>query len=442
MPSSFARVAVLVGWFAVWSAGWLRGDDFVRVSGHRFERGGQPYFVAGTNLWYAAHLGRPSNPEGRARLRRELDRLAKLGVNNLRVLGAAEACAAKNALAPAIQTEPGKLNEDVLIGLDFAVSEAAKRNLTLVIFLNNYWDWSGGMPQYLAWATGEPVIPLGQVPWREFNRHQATFYPNERANALYRDYVRQLLERKSTVTGRRYADEPAIMAWELANEPRPGEADDRAALASRFVSWVKDTAAYLHRLDARHLVTTGSEGHMGCLESYELFERVHAAPEIDYATFHLWPNNWRWFNRAHWAETIQPTLQRAQEYVTRHLASAARLDKPLVLEEFGLDRDGALELATPTTARDRLYAAVFAQIEASVRAGGPAAGSNFWLWGGEGRPPQSNDAPDGVGAGDMLQEAPGLNTVFDADATTLAILRRHYAVLDASRVGQRVPASP
>jgi len=76
-----------------------------------------------------------------------------------------------------------------------------------------------------------------------------------------------------------------------------------------------------------------------------------------------------------------------------------------------------------------LYAALLGQIEQSAAQGGSAAGSNFWLWGGEGRPPQFADAPDGIGAGDMLQEEPGRNTVFDCDASTLKILRDHYAAL-------------
>jgi mannan endo-1,4-beta-mannosidase len=69
-------------------------------------------------------------------------------------------------------------------------------------------------------------------------------------------------------------------------------------------------------------------------------------------------------------------------------------------------------------------------IEASAARGGAGAGSNFWLWGGEGRPPHTAaDSPDGLGAGEMPQEAPGLNTVFDCDQSTLQILRGHYARL-------------
>jgi mannan endo-1,4-beta-mannosidase len=412
--------------------------EFVQVEGRHFVLDHRPLYVCGTNLWYGAHLGRPSNPVGRARLLRELDRLQELGVNNLRVLGSGEQCDFPNTLRPAIQTAPGVLNEDLLIGLDFLISEAGRRKITLVLFLNNYWDWSGGIPQYLAWATGKPAVGLDGLPWKEWNRLQSTFYTNERAMNLYRHYLAQIVDRTNTLTGRKYRDESAIMAWELANEPRPGEREgDSAGAFSAFVAWIDSTSAYIHSLDPHHLVTTGSEGFQGGLYSDEKFRTVHAVKGIDYATFHLWPKNWGWFDLKNWAGTIQPTIRKSRDYAGRHLAGCDLLNKPVVIEEFGLDRDGGLGVEVPTTSRDRLYAAMFALIEDSAAHGGSAAGSNFWLWGGEGRPPQLGNAPDGIGAGDMQQEESGRNTVFDCDGSTLKVMREHFARLQ--KLGQSRP---
>ena len=405
-------------------------SGYVRVEGRHFVLHGRRWYACGANLWYGAHLGRPANPAGRARLVRELDRLQELGVNNLRVLGAAEACESLNALRPSIQTAPGVYDEDLLQGLDFLVAEAGRRKMKLVVFLNNFWDWSGGMPQYLAW-TGGGLAALDRTPWKEYNRVLSTFYTNAAANALYRRYIAMLLERTNTVTGRKYRNEPAIMAWELANEPRPGEREgDNEAVFADFLKWIENTATYLHSLDRRHLVTTGSEGNMGCLYTDENFRRVHAVPAIDYAVFHLWPNNWRWYRRDDFAATIATTLEKSRDYAGRHLAVADALNKPVVLEEFGLDRDVGLTVDCATTSRDRLYAELLGLIEASAARGGAAAGSSFWLWGGEGRPPHTAaDSADGLGAGDMPQEAPGLNAVFDCDRSTLQILREHFARL-------------
>jgi len=422
--------AVVFNWLAV-ALGARAADEFVRVEGRQFALDGRPWYVCGANLWYGAHLGRPSNPAGRARLARELDRLRDLGINNLRVLGAAEACPTPQAVQPVIQTAPGVYNEDLLQGLDYLVQEAGRRKIKLVIFLNNYWDWSGGMPQYLAWTGAGPTPGVNTTPWPEYNRVLSTFYSNAAAQALYRRYVAMLLDRTNRLTGRKYRDEPAIMAWELANEPRPGErVGENDAVFATFLAWIGETSAYLHSLDAHHLVTTGSEGNMGCLGTDDNFRRVHSVQTIDYAVFHLWPNNWKWFQRDDFAATIGPTLAKSRDYAARHFAVADAVGKPVVLEEFGLDRDAGLVVECPTTSRDRLYAELFGLLEASAAHGGAAAGSNFWLWGGEGRPPHTGAvSPDGVGAGEMPQEDPGLNTVFDCDRSTLKILRDHFARL-------------
>jgi len=406
--------------------------SYVTVQGRQFVLDHHAWYLCGTNLWYGAFLGRPSNPEGRDRLVRELDRLQQLGINNLRVLGAAEACTTANATKPVITLRPGDYNEDMLQGLDFLISEAGKRQMKLVVFLNNYWDWSGGIPQYLAWATGRPVQGLGDLPWKEWNRVQSAFYTNQTAMNLYRNYLAMIVNRTNTITQIKYRDDPAIMSWELANEPRAGEREgENEAVFAAFRNWVESTASLIHGLDPHHLVTTGSEGTMGCLGSEDYFRQEHGVKAIDYAVFHLWPNNWGWYKRANFRETIGETLTKSRQYIQQHLAMAESLDKPIVIEEFGLDRDGGFTTDIPTTARDQFYQEVFSLIESSVATGGSAAGSSFWLWGGAGRPPHAGDPSpaDGIGAGDMLQEAPGLNAVFDCDQSTLAIISTHFANL-------------
>ncbi len=430
MKKGFALPMMLL---TLLTMGARRADHFVKVKGRHFVLDRQPWYVCGTNLWYGAYLGMPTNPAGRARLIRELDRLRQIGVNNLRVLGASEACAVAGTVKPAIQQAPGVYNEEVLVGLDFLIQEAGKRHMKLVVFLNNYWDWSGGIPQYLSWANHRPAEGLGGLPWKDWNRLQSTFYTDEAAQAMYRQYLAMIINRTNTLTGSKYRDDPTIMAWELANEPRPGERDeDNATVFRNFLVWVESTSAYIHSLDDQHLVTTGSEGFQGCLYTDDNVRRVHAVKTIDYVCFHLWPKNWRWFDVNRFAETIEPTLEKSRDYIQRHFAIGDMLDKPVVCEEFGLDRDGGLTTDRPTTSRDRFYALVFGMIEESAAGGGAAAGSNFWLWGGEGRLPPPGAIPPAalIGAGDMPQEQPGLNTVFDTDQSTLKILSDHFGQLN------------
>ncbi len=70
------------------------GDRFVHRDGMRFTIDGKPYRYAGANMWYGAWLGADALRGDRARLKRELDALAAMGVTNLRVLASSGEIAA------------------------------------------------------------------------------------------------------------------------------------------------------------------------------------------------------------------------------------------------------------------------------------------------------------------------------------------------------------
>ncbi|MGH7991507.1 MAG: hypothetical protein ACREDS_15125, partial [Limisphaerales bacterium] len=94
----------------------------------------------------------------------------------------------------------------------------------------------------------------------------------------------------------------------------------------------------------------------------------------------------------------------------------------LVLEEFGLPRDHENYAPdSPTTARDEYYHRMFNHVADSCRAGRALQGANFWAWGGEGRASAPKNSA-GKFLGDPPCEPQGLNSVFDTDAGTLAVI--------------------
>jgi mannan endo-1,4-beta-mannosidase len=390
---------------------------FVQVKGTQFVLGEKPYYFAGTNFWYGCYLG--ATEAGQKRLVDELDALKALGVTNLRVLGASEDSTIQRSVKPALQTKPGELDESLLKGLDFLLAEMGKRDMKAVIFLNNYWEWSGGMSQYMG-ATGN---------WSGFMANSARFYSSPAAQKVFRDFMTKIITRKNTVTGVVYKDDPTIMTWELANEPRPGPdgAQGRKNLDA-FYKWIQETAAFIKNLDSNHLVTTGSEGTVGCLKDDQAFVTTHSVKEIDYATFHLWPKNWGWFRANQTELTLPKTLRNAQEYFDQHVELGKKLGKPMVLEEFGLDRDNAsLEPNAPTAARDQFLKQMYDDVYKNASQGGMVAGTNVWSWGGFGRRAHDDARwqPGDPYTGDPPQEAQGLNSIFSTDETTLALLRAH-----------------
>ena len=102
---------------------------------------------------------------------------------------------------------------------------------------------------------------------------------------------------------------------------------------------------------------------------------------------------------------------------------ARKLQKPLVIEEFGYPRDGfAFGPGTPTTARDRYYDHIFSM----AMADNIVKGCNFWGWGGEARPLHQEQWQVGDPyCGDPAQEQQGLNSVFDCDSTTIAVILKY-----------------
>jgi mannan endo-1,4-beta-mannosidase len=428
--------AALLGGCAT-GLGGGKADRFVRVSGTRFTRGGRAWRFAGSNMWYAGYLGADAPVGDRGRLRRELDRLAALGVTNLRILASSEHSPLKNSIRPAFNDKNGAANETLLRGLDFALAEMARRDMTAVLYLNNFWEWSGGMATYLYWTNGGRYLDMNDPahPWPEFPDFTSGFYESPEAVALSHAWLRRVVERVNTVTGRAYRDDPAIMAWQLANEPRPGGSD---AVANRrvpaFRAWVEATARLIRSLDPNHLVSTGSEGLKGCVESAQCVLDEHAIPGIDYVTTHIWPLNWSWVDSADLAGTWAGGEAKVRQYIAQHIDLAGRLGKPLVFEEFGFPRDGgSFDPAASTIWKDRFYRLIYTAVLDDAARGGPLAGSNFWAWGGEGRAAHADhrfQRGDRAYLGDPPHEPQGWYSVFDSDESTRGIIRDHAAALE------------
>jgi mannan endo-1,4-beta-mannosidase len=203
------------------------------------------------------------------------------------------------------------------------------------------------------------------------------------------------------------SDDPAILAWGLANEPR----GDRACTVVPF--WADAMARHLKSLDPHHLVTLDVEGFLGpstpdeaarsnpynCAGSGCDFAADCGSPAIDFACAHMYPDLWlpqaddqasrvgcrpvqhqawgkpgrHWLAGAvcaclstisqsillHMPTPAQERLHFALCWVDCHVALARRLGKPLVLSEWGKQRSvGGEAAATGGSPRAAFYAQV------------------------------------------------------------------------------------
>jgi mannan endo-1,4-beta-mannosidase len=408
----------------------LFAQSFVSAKAGSFQVNNRPYYFVGTNYWYGSLLALETDKKrGIERLEKELDFLKRNGVTNLRLMAGAEGSGLLNGVmrvGPALQPEPGKFDERVLDGLDLVLAEMAKRDMKAVIFLSNNWEWSGGWQQYLIWNGSASTDLLTRKPsWDELRDVVSKFYSCGPCMDAYMKQVELVLSRTNKLTKKKYLHDPTIMAWELANEPRPM----RPAANEPYVCWIRDVAAAIKSRDKHHLVRIGHEGSIGT-ESMELFERVHSDPNIDYLTIHIWPKNWGWLE-----EGFPVAVSKTVKYIEEHIVVARRLTKPLVFEEFGLPRDGlpqkrgdaekstvsfSFEPGSPTSLRDEYYRKILSYVGKGV------AGANFWAFGGTARPIKGQVfwKRGDQRMGDPPMEEQGLNSVFDVDRSTWNVIRR------------------
>ena len=123
------------------------------------------------------------------------------------------------------------------------------------------------------------------------------------------------------------------------------------------------------------------------------------------------------------------------------LVVAERLNKPVVLEEFGYPRDGnssyegeadnfwdgvCLSKDSSTAARDEYYTYVFERLIQAQQTGEPFKGVNFWGWGGFASQSEVNEfwRPGDDYCGDPAQEPQGLFSVYASDETTVKLIKK------------------
>jgi mannan endo-1,4-beta-mannosidase len=261
-------------------------------------------------------------------------------------------------------------SETGLKRLDFVVHSARERGLRLVLVLTNSWRDYGGMDQYLV--------------WHGLNTHHQ-FFTDARVRATYKSWVHQLVTRINSVDGVAYRDDPAIFAWELANEPRTMTLEDFDSAdgwdGSTITRWAEEMSAYIQELDSNHMVSVGDEGFLssgGDGWTYNApfgvdSEALTMLPGIDFGTYHLYPDHW--VTSDEWGKS----------WILSHIELARRANKPTLLEEYGTrvrrerEHEGKI-----TSGGARRLSALSSWNDVLLEKGG--SGALFWMLGADVEP--------------------------------------------------------
>ncbi len=313
-----------------------QAKGFITAERTWFMDGNEAFFFSGANCYYCwyGNWDCESYDQNQGCSREVLDDAVGMNLTVVRVWGFSDGPNYWGSLQP----EPAEYSESGFERYDRLIEEAGNRGLRLVIPLVNNWNDFGGMCQYVEWCNETVTSCQPDSPEHE------QFYSSECARGLYKGYVEHFLSRVNQRTGVAYKDDPTIMAWELANEPRSSD-----LTGDTLDGWIEEMSQYIRSMDSNHLVTVGLEGF-----GYEKgtdFIRNHDHGGIDYVSFHLLVNDWGL------------TAEGANEWVERRWMEGMSLGRPIVLSEIGKH--------DPKTG---LYSGVYAIVENRSM-----AGDIFWM---------------------------------------------------------------
>ena len=212
--------------------------------------------------------------------------------------------------------------DDGLKRLDYVVYKAGQVGLKLVIPFTNNWNDFGGMDQYVRWRGGQ---------------YHDQFYTDPLIRQWFKNWIAHLLNRTNSYTGVQYKNDPAIMAWELANEPRCLSAGayprSSGCTTQTLTTWADEMSTFVKSVDQNHLLGVGDEGFYCIAGASDWTENCGEGVDtlafakldnVDLMSAHLYPD--------HWGKTTAWGTQ----WISRHIRDARAIDKPFVLGEFGL----------------------------------------------------------------------------------------------------------
>jgi len=278
-----------------------------------------------------------------------------------------------------------------LQNLDYVIYSAKNNGMKVILSLVNNWSQFGGMDQYATWY---------KLPYHD------NFYTNANTQQAYKNYVSHLVNRVNTYTNVAYKNEPAILAWELTNELRCAGTGNLPSSTScttaTTLAWVDTMSQYIRSIDPNHMISVGDEGFFNGRTGGWLyngaqgtdFDGYLAKTAISFGTLHLYPSSWS-----------QPDSW-GNSWITDHLTSGTTANKPVIVEEFGIE-------STNISSRDTNY-----QVWVNTIQTQNSAGDCYWMLAGH------DDS------GNEVEDYDGY-TLYNDGTTASNIMKAHAATLSA-----------
>jgi mannan endo-1,4-beta-mannosidase len=207
-----------------------------------------------------------------------------------------------------------------------------------------------------------------------------SFWTDEAVKNDFRHFSDFILNRKNTVNGLLYKNDPAILCWQLGNEFGSYAGDRKLSYdewTPKIEAWCTEMAAYIKKQDPNHLVMEAGGG------SRTLFLQD---PNIDIISDHLY-EYWNRMGGKPW--DLSPIALESR--------NACKGIKPLMIDEFGLGDTENLRRLMQTIRENDIVGGLLWSIRGRRTDGG-------WYYHNEGGTPVNSYHVPGFAAGFVYEE--------------------------------------
>jgi hypothetical protein len=213
---------------------------------------------------------------------------------------------------------PGQFNEKAFEALDMVLAVANRKGIRVIIPFIDNWKWWGGIGAAAAFRGKKPE----------------DFWTDPELFEDYKKIVSHVINRTNSVTGVKYRDDKAVLAWETGNElVCPNE-------------WTTKAAAYIKSLDNNHLALDGF--HTTNLRNESIQDK-----NIDLVATH------------HYSKNSKETINQIKSNIDK-----ARGKKPYFVGEFGFIPTDAVENVLKTVIEENVSGALIWSLRFRSRDGG------------------------------------------------------------------------
>jgi mannan endo-1,4-beta-mannosidase len=259
-----------------------------------------------------------------------------------------------------------KYNEDAFRCLDRVIALSHEYDVRLIIPFIASQTFGGirGVDEFSAIA-GKP---------------KGAFWTDPEQKADFRHFLDFLLNRKNTVNGIIYKNDPAILAWQLGNEfgSYPGDRGLKYdEWTPKILDWSLEIAAYIKKVDPNHLIMEAGGADR---------EKLIADPNIDVISDHLY-EYWNRLGGNPWQ--LAP--------IAKESYAKTKGRKPLMIDEFGLGSIDNIRELMETIRETEIVGGLMWSIRSHRRDGG-------WYYHNEGGTPVNSFHVPGFSAGFVYNE--------------------------------------